>query len=113
MATAKEKCWSKCHQIITSYNDHNDTPLSNVKIREAINQIILEYRVISEADTITVDTFMVSLQINESEDLINKFANLKINIGNENNLIDKVGNKNDIIDKVATMIINDVGNNLN
>ena len=41
MASAKEKYWSELHHIITNWNDWNDTTLSNVKIREVINQVIL------------------------------------------------------------------------
>ena len=41
MASAKENCWSEFHHIITNYNGQNDTPLSNIDIREAINQLML------------------------------------------------------------------------
>ena len=30
------------YDTITKYNDHNHTPLSNVNIREAINQVMRE-----------------------------------------------------------------------
>ena len=46
---------------------------------------------------------MGTQQRNESEDMLNKAANLTINVGNEN----------DIIKKVANMTINDVKYNLN
>ena len=77
--------------------------IADVKIREAINQVMLEVRVISEENNVTVDTFMVSPQRNKIEDLINKVANLTINFGNEN----------DLINKVTNMTINDARNNLN
>ena len=63
-----------------------------MKIREEINQLFPEERVIAEENNVTIDTFMGSPQRNESEYQTNKVANLKINAGNENNLIDKVKN---------------------
>ena len=61
-----------------------------MKIREAINKLILEERFIAEANNVTFDAF--SPQINESEYLIDKVVNLTINVGNENNLVNKVEN---------------------
>ena len=48
MATVKENCWSELNHIITYYNDWNDTQWSNVKNKEAINQEMLEERVIAK-----------------------------------------------------------------
>ena len=59
MASSKENCWLEFHHIITTYNDHNDTALYNVRVREAANQVMLEERVIEEANNVTVDKFMV------------------------------------------------------
>ena len=116
MASVKENYWLDFHHNITNYNDWNDRPLSNMDIIEAINQVMLEARVITETNKVPIDMFMVSPQRNKIEDLINKVANLTINVGNENNMIDKVanlsinvGNKNNLVDKVANLIIN-VGN---
>ena len=64
MASAKENYWSEFHQIIINLNDQNDTPLSNVNIGKSKNQVILEERVIAEANNITVDMFMGSPQRN-------------------------------------------------
>ena len=91
-----------------------------MNIREEINQVILEERVIAEANNVTVDTFMGSPQRNDSGDLNDKVEKLTINVGNKNNLIDKVANlkinarnENYLIDKLANMTINDVRNDLN
>ena len=65
-----------------------------MNIREATNQVILEERVIAEANNVTVDTFMGITMINDSENLINEIKNLAIN--------DVV---NDMIDKVTNMKI--------
>ena len=64
--SAKEKYWSKFHQIITNYNDWNYTPLCNLEIRETINKLVMEEEVIEEADNVTVHTFMVIPPRNES-----------------------------------------------
>ena len=81
---------------------------------------MLEDQVISESNTVIVDTFMVSPQRNKSDDLSDKVANLTIKSRNENYLINKVAkmiinaiNENDLINKVANMTINDVRKNLN
>ena len=104
MSSTRDNYWSEFHHIIINYNGRNDTLLSNLKIREAINQLIMWEKVIAESNNITVDMFMVSPHRNESEDLIDKVANLTKNVGNEKNLIDKVanltingGNENDMI----------------
>ena len=57
MAIANKKYWSEFHHIINNYNDNNDTPLSIVKIREAISKIIPEEQFIAKSDKVTVDTF--------------------------------------------------------
>ena len=99
---------------ITNNNDRNHALLSNAKIREAIDQLILEYQ--SEANNFTVDTF--SPQINESDNLIKEVINLTINEV-RNNLIDKVANLtiinfgNNLIKKVANFAIDYVRNNSN
>ena len=85
------------YDTITKYNDHNYTLLSNVKIREAIDQVMREEE--SEANKGMVDTF--STQRNVSEDLINKVSNLTIN---------NMGNN--ITNKVADFKIKNVGNYL-
>ena len=90
-----------------------------MKVREAINQAILEEQVIAEANNVTVYTFMLIPQIKNIDDLINKVMNLTINIINDNYLTNKVtklttnvGNKNNLIKNVANMTINNVGNDL-
>ena len=82
MANAKEKYRSEMYDTITKYNDQHHTPLSNVNIIEAIDQVTREKQ--SEANNATVDMFCP--QRNESENLINKVANLTIN-DVENDLI--------------------------
>ena len=85
-----------------------------------INQVITEEQVIEKENNITVDTFMVIPTRKESEDLIDKVANLTINAVNENDLIDevmnltiKVRNNNNLVNKVANVTVNDAGNHLN
>ena len=39
MENANNKHWTEMYDTITNYNDWNNTPLSNVKIREAIVQV--------------------------------------------------------------------------
>ena len=75
MKNTKEKYWSEMYDTITNYNEWNHTLLSNANIREEINQLILEEQ--SEANNIMIDMF--SPQRNQSDDLINKVANLTIN----------------------------------
>ena len=58
MASVKGKYWSEFYNILTNYNDQDDTPLSNVNIKEAINQVIPEERVVAEADNVTFDMFV-------------------------------------------------------
>ena len=38
----KENYWVEMYDTITKYNDRHNTPVSNVKIREAINQVTRE-----------------------------------------------------------------------
>ena len=71
-----------------------------------------------KSNNATVDTF--SQQIKNSEDLIDKVANLTINNKVVNDMIKIVSNliinnkvRNDVIDKFKNMTINDVGNDLN
>ena len=72
---AKDKYWGEMCDNITKNNDQNHTPLSNVKIREVIDQVMRKEE--EETNNFTVDTF--SLQRNESENLINVIENLTIN----------------------------------
>ena len=97
MANVKDKYWTEMYNTITNYNDRNHTPLSNVKIAEAIDKIILEEQ--AEANNNTVDTFITTR--NESNNLFNKI---------ESFTIDDVG-KN-LINKFAKMKINDVRDDL-
>ena len=89
-----------------------------MKLREAINQMIMEERFIAEANNVTVDMFIGIPMKNKSEDLINavdiltinmvrndlinKVVNLTINIRNENNLIGCVANmtRNDVVNYI-------------
>ena len=111
---AKENYCSEMYGTITNYNNHNHTPLPNLKVIEATNQVIPEEQ--AEENKVTVYTF--STQRNKSENLINKFKNLAINnIGND--LINKVANltindiRKNLIDKVENLTINDIGKNSN
>ena len=99
MENAKDKYWGEMYDTITNYKDWNHAPLSNEKIREVIDKVILEEQV--EANNVTVYTF--SPQINESEDLITKVANATIS--------NELGN--DLIHKVANMTIKNARNDLN
>ena len=89
-----------------------------MKLREAINQMIMEERFTAEANNVTVDMFIGIPMKNKSEDLINavdiltinmvrndlinKVVNLTINIRNENNLIGCVANmtRNDVVNYI-------------
>ena len=55
MKNTKGNYWSEMYDTITNYNDRNHTPLSKAKIREAVNQVILEEKV--ESNNVLVDTF--------------------------------------------------------
>ena len=63
------------YDTITNYNDQNYTPLFKANIRTAIDKLVLEDQ--AESNNGTVDMF--SPQINGSEDMIEKLANLIIN----------------------------------
>ena len=102
------------HDTIPNYNDRNHMSLSNAKIREANDKVILEHQV--EENNVAVDMF--SPQRNKSDNLIDKVQNLTINnVGND--LIEKVANLtindigNNLIDKVTNLTINGVGNDSN
>ena len=96
---SKDNDWAEIYDTTKNYNDRNHTPLSNSKIRETTDKVILEEQ--AETSNVTVDTFI--LQRNEGDSLINKVKNLTIN--------NKSGN--DLINKVTNIKIKDVGNNLN
>ena len=66
MEIANKNYWSEFQHIITNYNDLNETQWFNVNIREAVNQVMLEERVIAEANNVTVGKFMSSRMRNES-----------------------------------------------
>ena len=66
MEIANKNYWSEFQHIITNYNDLNKTQWFNVNIREAVNQVMLEERVIAEANNVTVGKFMSSRMRNES-----------------------------------------------
>ena len=72
MENSKGKYWSEMYDTVTDYNDRNHTSFSNAKIREAINQVILEEQ--AEVNSLTVDMF--SSQRNESDKIFNKVTNL-------------------------------------
>ena len=78
MANEKEKHWRGMYDTITKYNYKHSTQLSNVKITEVIDQVMVDEE--SEADNVTVD--MLSPQRNRSDnlnDLINELTSLTIN----------------------------------
>ena len=83
------------YDTITNYNDWNHTPLYNVNIREAIDQVIMEEQ--AEEKNITVNTS--SPQRNKIDNIIEIFLNLTTN-----------DVRNDFIEKkVVNLIINGVG----
>ena len=65
--------WGGGYDTITKYNYQYHKPLHNVKIREAVNQVILEEQ--AESNNVIVDTF--SLHKIKSKNIINKVENLK------------------------------------
>ena len=101
------------YNTIRKYNDQNHTPLSNVNIREVIDQVTREEK--AEANNVTVDTFIQ--QINDTDNIINEVKKFTIN-DVQNNLINEVANltindvRKNIINEVANLKINDVGKNL-
>ena len=56
MATSRESYYIEIFNTLTDYNDRNNTPLSNDKIREAIHRVI-EEESIADANKVTADTF--------------------------------------------------------
>ena len=42
MATSRDKYYTEMHKTLTDYNERNNEPLSNVKIREAIHKFMEE-----------------------------------------------------------------------
>ena len=42
MENSKDGYWIEIYDTITNYNDRNHTPLSNAKIIEAIDKLMLE-----------------------------------------------------------------------
>ena len=67
------------YDTITKHNDHNHKQLYNVNIRETIDKVTREEKVVT--NNIMVDKFIP--QRNSIENLINKVTNLTIkNVGN-------------------------------
>ena len=56
MANSRDKYYTELLRTITYCNNHNDAPLSNEKIREAIHKSIAEEE--SDVHTVTVGTFI-------------------------------------------------------
>ena len=63
MSNEKYKYWIEMYDNINNYNDWNHAPLSNTKIREAIDKVILEEQ--AEANNATVDTNKIEHLIKE------------------------------------------------
>ena len=57
METSRDRYYTEIFKTLTYYNDRNNTPLSNEKIREAINKV-MEEESISNDNNITADTFI-------------------------------------------------------
>ena len=56
METSNDNYYTDMCNIINYYNDHNNTPLSNKKIREEIRKV-MEEESITDATNITAYTF--------------------------------------------------------
>ena len=56
MATSRDRYYTEMFKTLNDYNYHNNTPLSNANIREAMNKFI-EEESISDANTFTSDKF--------------------------------------------------------
>ena len=56
METSNDNYYTDMCNTINYYNDHNNTPLSNANIREAICKVMKE-KSITDANNITADTF--------------------------------------------------------
>ena len=78
MTNTRDNYWGEIYDTITKHNDHNHKPLYNVNIRETIDKVMREEKVVT--NNIMVDKFIP--QRNDSENLINKVKHLKIyNVG--------------------------------
>ena len=114
MANDKDNDWTEMYDTITDYNNQNQKPLSNMKIREAIDKLMLEEQ--AEANNVMVDMFIQ--QRNRSEDIIGCVTNMTRN-DSRNDLIDKSTNmkmndvRKDLVVCVANLTINDASNYLN
>ena len=75
MENVKGEYWMEMNDTILNYSKWNHTPLSNAKIKEEIDKLMLEEQ--AESNKFLVDTF--SPQINKSEFIINKVVNLAKN----------------------------------
>ena len=75
MENVKGEYWMEMNDTILNYSEWNHTPLSNAKIKEKIDKLMLEEQ--AESNKFLVDTF--SPQINKSEFIINKVVNLAKN----------------------------------
>ena len=56
MVTSRYKYYKEMFNTLTDYNDRNNVPLSNKKIREAVHKFMDEES-ISDANNVTADTF--------------------------------------------------------
>ena len=62
MATTKEKYYTKKLETIVDYNDRNNSPLSNEKLRQAVSKFMVETEEVEldaerNANNVTMDTF--------------------------------------------------------
>ena len=57
MENVKNDYWTEMYDVITNYNVRNHTPLSNLKIIEAIDKLIMEKQ--AEANNFMADTFSI------------------------------------------------------
>ena len=62
MATPRNKYYTKIYETLVYYNNHNDAPFSNAKIKQATHKVISEEeaganKITLDAHNVTVNTF--------------------------------------------------------
>ena len=88
METSNSKYYTEISRTLTDYNDHNNTPLSNAKIRESLRKVIEEESIVGANNLIT-DTFS-HVSNTQRENSIVIFTSEKLDKSYE--LVDAVNN---------------------
>ena len=104
MATPRDKYYSKMLETLVDYNYHNNAPLSNKKILQAISKVIAEeeadeLNITLDAHNITMDTFWQSTitTITQGEN------------ANEVLTSERINNSDALVKTLKMLTINDTG----